>query len=53
MNNEIWPENTDERVKVMIDKIDNCLKRVLDNKPDATTIQCSGETIHIKTEGLI
>lgn len=33
--------------------IDACIKRVLDSKPDSTTIQCSGETIHLQMEGLI
>lgn len=41
------------KVKIMKMKIDDCLRRVLRSKADSTTIKCSGETIHIKTEGLV
>ncbi len=54
MNNEVWPVGTAKRVNVMIDKIDGCLKRVLDSKPDANaTIMCKDGVIHVKPDGLI
>jgi hypothetical protein len=37
----------------MTKQIDACLLRVLESKKDATTVQCTGDVIHIKTEGLI
>ncbi len=45
--------NISKSVRDMNEKIDRCLKRVLRSKEDSTTIQCSGETIHLKMEGLI
>lgn len=52
MNNEVWPPDTSKRVDAMIEKIGDCMERMISKSPHGTIVKVDDDTWLIRDTGL-